>query len=130
MSITVTGYTSLSPAYSDSGEGEDPREVLVECPAGFLQHSTGNEVAHIRYPVHSAPYRNQHAIIRAVEPEFDSLTDSEDDEEMARLENKYNIIPRLATHGRATSKSPGKPDELNQLSQCSFWPDAYCHISI
>lgn len=114
----------------DSDEGEDPAELLVECAASFLQHSAVNAVPHIRCPVHSAPYRHQHAIIRAVEPELDSLTDSEDEAEMARLERKYNIIPRLLSHGRPTSDSPGKPDELHELSQCSFWPDASCHISI
>ncbi|BDA41937.1 probable SCL-interrupting locus protein homolog at N-terminal half [Coccomyxa sp. Obi] len=122
-------YTS-SLAYSDSDEGEDPAELLVESAAAFLQHSAGNEVPHVRCPVRSAPYRHQHAIIRAVEPELDSLTDSEDEAEMARLERKYNIIPRSPSHGRPTSNSPGQPDELNRLSQCSFWPDASCHISI
>ncbi|CAL8460710.1 g241 [Coccomyxa elongata] len=123
------GFTP-SPAYSVSDEGEDPAELLAERAASFLQHSAVNEVPHIRWPVHSAPYRHQHAIICAVEPELDSLTDSEDEAEMARLERKYNIIPRLPSHGRPTSNSPGKPDELHELSQCSFWPDASCRISI
>lgn len=129
VSITVAGYTS-SGAYSDSDEGEHSAELLAGSAASFLQHSAGNEVPHIKCPIHTAPYRHQHAIIRAVEPEFDSITDSEDEAEMARLERKYNIIPRLPSYGRPTSNSPGKPDELNQLSQRSFWPNASCHISI
>jgi len=115
-------------ASSHLNEDEDPSLVLTE---SLLFEADDGDLPQICNPYSSTPYRYQHAIIRAVEPEFDSLSSSEDEAEMARLEKKYNIAPNLTDRGLAIDRQAARSDLL-QPAQCGLWSsaDASCYVSV
>lgn len=126
-SLEAGSKAETDSASSHFDEDEDPSLLLTE---SLLCETDGGDLPHICNPYSSMPYRYQHAIIRAVEPEFDSLSNSEDEAEMTRLEKKYNIVPSLTDRGMAIDRQAAR-SEIFQ-TQCGLWPiaDASCYVSV
>lgn len=125
--------SDLSSAASlDSDVDDDLASVPLEFPAASLRHPGGADFLHIINPYSSPPWRQQHAVVRAVEPDLDFFSDSEDEVEMARLEKKYNIVRHLPEQRKPTARSAAALEGVLEVLQCSRWPsaDASCHISV
>lgn len=116
----------------DSDGDDDLASFPLESPAASLQDPGGADFLHIINPYSSPPWRQQHAVIRAVEPDLDFFSDSEDEVEMARLEKKYNIVHHLPEQRKPTARSAAALEGVLEVLQCSRWPsaDASCHISV
>ena len=120
-----------SAASLDSDGDDDLLPFLLECATASSQHVAEVGLPHISNPYRTPPLTYQHAVIRAVDPDLDFFSDSEDETEMARLERKYKIVPLLPDLRKPNSiRSTAVSEGVFQVPQCSSWPDASCHISI
>ncbi len=122
----------MSAASLDSDSAEDPASFAVGSAVAISPHAAGAEPVQISNPYRTLPYTHQHAVIQAVEPSMDFFSDSEDEAEMARLEKKYNIVPRLPDRGKPTAWGVPALEGILHVPRGSSWPsgDAACHISL